>query len=822
MSEKNTDYYMQKAYESIFNHEYHTEANNELFSQLIPDGWDIINDTLIIIENKRLIKDKTKGRDQLFNYYDKLRDNIKDNIEFSNYDYYLILGLGNNKKSFKYLIYDADKQETKLTLQDVYDKMQINKQPTFDKNEIHNLNQYLYDNSITLSKSQKTLFVAAILICLKIDKEILSDYDEKTNKYLIADKMISVIDNYYEDKTFSNMFSFIKKSIHNRHIYHIFNLLTVDIKKYGKDILNEFYSEFCAWDRNNDALLGIVLTPDDIVDLMITKSFDYYYQFNNNKDIKLIDFCTGTGSFLIKGSKYTNLLYGCECGDERYSLAKCNFILNNLDYSNLKYESCFNVNYHSNYFDVSIINPPFSNKCQDEFNNNDTIGWRNYDQEQKFIMYQVELLRENGIGCCIVPRSNFNNNIKCTNDFKQVLLNNVQVLEIINCNSKVFVPNASVECAILIYRKIKINDYQTKIIDYSDDGFKIKKGIRYYDHQPTTKEQLRTLKYDDDWNYQNELITIDNDDLVKLIENYNNNYQYAYNNLLINKKEKKQIEVKYCKYLLSDIIEPLKYKTYTYDKCSDGDIPFFVASQLNIPKGYKDVVSVDCDKLGLDNVLCINKSGEGVIGYCHIRSGRFGCNGIVGCYKMKIKLSIPNLAILQHQLINKFNHHFVSLSLNDIRTTEVFLIENEIKYDDIIKITPLTYGEIKEWKEIKISDYFENVKVKPLKISECREGDYPLISSCSGNNGIGKFINTYSIEGEFISVARNGSVGSSFYQNGQISITTDIILLKPLKDINLHLMAMLLNYYLPSKYSYNNKLTINKLMNEIIKIPIFE
>ena len=815
MSEKNTDHFMQSHYQSIFNAMYHTEANNEYFNSKIPDGWDIIDNVFIIIENKKLNKQKKEGRDQLFSYYDNLPDNVK-----STYIIYLILGLGNTEKTFKTIIYDNNKTELDITLEDI--KKQINKQPTFDKNEIHNLNQYLYDNSITLSKSQKTLFVAAILICLKIDKEILSDYDEKTNKYLIADKMISVIDNYYEDKTFSNMFSFIKKSIHNRHIYHIFNLLTVDIKKYGKDILNEFYSEFCAWDRNNDALLGIVLTPDDIVDLMITKSFDYYYQFNNNKDIKLIDFCTGTGSFLIKGSKYTNLLYGCECGDERYSLAKCNFILNNLDYSNLKYESCFNVNYHSNYFDVSIINPPFSNRCQDEFNNNDTIGWRNYDQEQKFIMYQVELLRENGIGCCIVPRSNFNNNIKCTNDFKQVLLNNVQVLEIINCNSKVFVPNASVECAILIYRKIKVNDYQTKIIDYSDDGYKIKKGVRYYDHQPITKEQLRTLKYDDDWNYQNELITIDNDDLVKLIENYNNNYQYAYNNLLINKKEKKQIEVKYCKYLLSDIIEPLKYKTYTYDKCSDGDIPFFVASQLNIPKGYKDVVSVDCDKLGLDNVLCINKSGEGVIGYCHIRSGRFGCNGIVGCYKMKIKLSIPNLAILQHQLINKFNHHFVSLSLNDIRTTEVFLIENEIKYDDIIKITPLTYGEIKEWKEIKISDYFENVKVKPLKISECREGDYPLISSCSGNNGISKFINTYSIEGEFISVARNGSVGSSFYQNGQISITTDIILLKPLKDINLHLMAMLLNYYLPSKYSYNNKLTINKLMNEIIKIPIFE
>ena len=65
MSEKNTDRYMQNIYEEVFNHEYHTEANNELFDSLIPDGWDIIDNILIIIENKRLIKDKNKGRDQL-------------------------------------------------------------------------------------------------------------------------------------------------------------------------------------------------------------------------------------------------------------------------------------------------------------------------------------------------------------------------------------------------------------------------------------------------------------------------------------------------------------------------------------------------------------------------------------------------------------------------------------------------------------------------------------------------------------------------------------------------------------------------------------
>ena len=81
---------------------------------------------------------------------------------------------------FNIKLYHADKQETKLTLQDVYDKMQI--KTVFSEKDIRNLNQYLYDNSITLSKSQKTLFIASVLICLKIDKEILSDYDEKTNK----------------------------------------------------------------------------------------------------------------------------------------------------------------------------------------------------------------------------------------------------------------------------------------------------------------------------------------------------------------------------------------------------------------------------------------------------------------------------------------------------------------------------------------------------------------------------------------------------------------------------------------------------------------
>ena len=575
----------------------------------------------------------------------------------------------------------------------------LDMQPKFDEKKIRELNQYLYDNSINLSKSQKTLFIASVLICLKINENILSDYDDSCDSFLIADKMIDIISNYYSDQLFTINFYFIKKSMHNKHLYHIFNTIKNDIKKYGKDILNQFYSEFCIWDRNNDGKLGIVLTPDDIVDLMVTKSFDYYYQFNKDnqhKDIKLIDFCTGTGSFLIKGSKFTNSLYGCEIGDERYSLAKCNFILHDLDHKNLRYNSCFNEKYESNYFDVSIINPPFSNKCKDELNPNNTTNWKSYTKEQRFIMYQVELLKENGIGCCIVPRNNFNNNIKANNEFKKSLMNYCQILEVINCNSKVFVPNANVECTILIFRKynneININssnksntlsNYQTKIIDYSDDGFKIKKNIRYYDHKATIKEQLRVLKFNDDWNYQNSLNLITDDILIQMINTYNINYIHSFNKYIINKN-----------------------------------------------------------------------------------------------------------------IVNKER--------------------NKLIWDELIKITKL-----KEWKEFKIGDLIELVNVKKrFKVDESEKGIYPLITGTSRVNGITKFINDYSIDFNCFTIS---PVGYCFYHDYPIAVD-EIIKVFKLKEVNInpHLIAMMITNNLTNKYSYTNGLTIDKILNETVSIPIFE
>ena len=562
-------------------------------------------------------------------------------------------------------------------------------QKEFSEKEIRDLNQYLYDNSINLSKSQKILFIASVLICLKIDDKILDGYDESTNSFLIANKMIEIINNYYDDQLFTNNFKFINKSLHNKHLYYIINKIKIDIKQYGKDILNQFYSDFCVWDKNNDGKLGIVLTPDDIVNIMVNESFKCYYQLHNKNDkdkhnIKMIDFCTGTGSFLIKGSKYTNLLYGCECGDERYSLAKCNFILNDLDYSNLKYNSCFNEPYESNYFDISIINPPFSNKCKDELNPNNNTNWKSYTKEQRFIMYQLELLKIGGVGCCIVPRNNFNNNIKATNKFKYEFMKQANIIKYYKCNNKVFMPNANVECVIIIYQKInKLSEPKisnVEIIDYSNDGYKLKKNIRVKYSEPKLITYNKDLQWEDDFN----------------------------------------------------------------DINNDSDYP-------------------DIKKL------------------------------------MKLK----ELESFYSSIKESLNSELI-IDLND-------------KFNKIDKLV------IKEWKTFKISELLELVIVKKkFKVDGSKEGKYPLITRSGKNNGITKFINDYSIDFNCFTIAPSGSVGYCFYHDYPIAVDGILKVFKPKTDIDPKLLALIITDKLANKYSYTNGLTIDKILNEIINVPIFE
>ena len=813
-SEKITDHNMLSAFEKVFNVSYNTSGNLKLFGTKIPDGWFEFDDKLLIIENKKDLKNKREGLKQLLNYY-LIASKTE---EFKKYKQcFLILGCGTNK-DFKYWIYSMDNnniKETKYKLKDLKTK---DYKPHFDLKEIHRFNQYLYNCGINLPKNQKTLFVAAILLCLKVNPKFLISYDENDKGFIIADHMLKMINDYYKDPIFTKSFEFIKVNLNNEHLFYLINIVSIDVKKYGIDILKQFYNEFMIYDKNNDSACGIVLTPHDIVELMVKS-------LNIKKGESVADFCTGTGSFLVEASKYTNNLIGCENGEERYALAKCNFILKDLSIEHLYFNNCFNQQFES--YDHIILNPPFSCNSSDNGEIEDLYGWRKLKNEQKFVIYQLQYLKDGGIGCCIIPRSNFNNSTSKSNNFKKILLDNCQIIKIINCNSKVFAPAASVECTICIFKKCKSERYETEIIDYSDDGYTVKKNIRLKISEPNPKSYKSVLKLNEDWNYVQPLDIPD--DLEYLIKTYNLNYSYCQEKLKIeqtkyknenNLADKEIITVK-----LKDLIKPIKIKTYTFDKCENGSIPFYVASQMNIPKGFKNVVSVDCEQLGLKQVLCINTSGEGVIGYCHLRSGKFAVNGIVSVFEMLQDITIENLTLLQYYLIKRFNHHFEHFSFNLSKDMEIKQFKNYKEEYEFNKIEYIKENfKVKEWKEIKINEYFDIVKnYKTFQVQNSEDGEYPLITRSALNNGITKYINDYSLDGEYLTIAPSGSSGSTFYHNGKFAVDKMLKVLKLKKDKNLDLklFALMANYYLTKKYNYNNGLTEEKIKNEIINYPIF-
>ena len=127
-------------------------------------------------------------------------------------------------------------------------------------------------------------------------------------------------------------------------------------------------------------------------------------------------------------------------------------------------------------------------------------------------------------------------------------------------------------------------------------------------------------------------------------------------------------------------------------------------------------------------------------------------------------------------------------------------------------------------KSFKLGDIFEFHKSRAITIYKTKPGNYPLISSTGENEGIKTFIDSYNVELECLTVAMNGTAGSTFYHNYKFSRTGDVAIIKfkqpqPNSEKLYRLFALFMNHQLRLKYSWGNKLSQDLLLNETINIP---
>lgn len=132
--------------------------------------------------------------------------------------------------------------------------------------------------------------------------------------------------------------------------------------------------------------------------------------------------------------------------------------------------------------------------------------------------------------------------------------------------------------------------------------------------------------------------------------------------------------------------------------------------------------------------------------------------------------------------------------------------------------------DIYSWKDVPISQLFQVVKGSRLTKKDMKEGNIPFIGASSVNNGITAYIANESElhPANTITVAYNGSVGESFYQEIPFWASDDINVLYPKFPLTRNI-AMFLIPILKKKgqnYAFIDKWNKDAMEKDTIKIPV--
>ncbi len=510
-------------------------------------------------------------------------------------------------------------------------------------NEIKKIHNYIY-NHTKISNEDKSLFMAIILIGLKNDmfsNLICSNSESKLNLYPILESILST------NGILSNIMDMFKHLKHNQsNEEHVYNIITMVKNIYDRspsiDLLNQFYSEFIKYGSTDSKTLGIVLTPPHIVELM-TKILNI-----SNNDI-VLDLCAGTGSFLLESLKYNPLkIIGCEYQFKLFSLLKCNLIIRNINESNnnttidtttydIYNSDCFELNYKAT---KSIINPPYG-----------SAGMSEWD----FILKQLDSLEINGEAIAIVPNSIIFDS-KSNRIYKQKLLNQAIVKNIILCRSSLFYPVANVSTIIIHFKKIDntINNsisqnIKTNILDYRDDGFSSERTKGFIKNESFENKQNEILdiilnnathnndssilnqiylEYDSSWyilkkkenqniidvnQYKSSKLQIDY--LEKLLE-----LQNEFQDIKLDDNATNNIEFKI--FTINDLFKILSKPELEYDKELINKKYVFQCAAKNNNNGIKDIVLATKNTFTKNKIILI-VGGDGGSGLAYYISKDF-------------------------------------------------------------------------------------------------------------------------------------------------------------------------------------------------------
>ena len=207
------------------------------------------------------------------------------------------------------------------------------------------------------------------------------------------------------------------------------NLLNINLPLEEKDFLGIVYQSLLSEGAKNQK--GSYYTPQKIIDEI---------DFNPNKDVKFLDPCCGTGSFLLFAAdkiKNPQNIFGCDLDNTACFIAKINLIIK---YKNIKFRpNIFNcdfllTNKIKDKFDIIGTNPPWGAVTNQKYKQQ--FPQIKSGETYSYFIYKAEkYLKDNGNMFFVLPESIMN--VKVHSDIREFILKNFQISKI-NVSGRAF------------------------------------------------------------------------------------------------------------------------------------------------------------------------------------------------------------------------------------------------------------------------------------------------------------------------------------------------------------------------------------------------
>jgi type I restriction enzyme M protein len=341
-----------------------------------------------------------------------------------------------------------------------------------------NLNKELF-KSYKIKEDERAILVAAVLVSLKNEvfrqsynmTSLSSELCGSISNAVRAELRKKSLSEEYVSMVLSHL-DFICLSPKFRQDVNLLKKLISDIDEnincYIKntefqDVLGGLYIKFLE-KANGDRQLGIVLTPEHITKFMcrLCELTDQSLLFDN---------CSGTGGFLLAGSKLNSNVVGVEYEPKMFILMVLNMMIHNLPLKNIwQGDSLVDENILTKIKELSpnagILNPPYDGR------------------EWDFIEKNMSILQKKSKCVAIVPMSLVTSNeVKNLTNKKRILESHTLEAVFSMPNELFFNSNTSVvTCIIVLTAHVPHSEHKEVFFGYyKDDGFEKRKKYGRYD-----------------------------------------------------------------------------------------------------------------------------------------------------------------------------------------------------------------------------------------------------------------------------------------------------------------------------------------------------